>query len=99
MIVLRIILKLPALLLLMPVNLVKWVMIFMTGFSSVIYFLIAGLALASAALGYLMGISDQTTALETAAAGFLFFMIPVIGGWIADALSTISGWMVDFVRS
>ena len=97
MIVIRLFLKIVLLPALLIVSLVKWLFIFLTSFSSVIFYLIAGIALLTAVLSYLMGLADQSTALETAATGFLLFMIPTAGGWIIAGLDSFTSFLSDLI--
>ena len=99
MFVLKLIAKIVMLPAVVTVTLVQWIMMFLVGFSSVVFNLLAGLFLLVAVLSYLMGLSDGTEALRMILAGFMVFMIPVAGDAIVTAVTALNIGMRDFIRS
>ena len=99
MYVLKLIVKAVMLPAVVTVTLVQWIMMFLVGFSSVIFNLLAGLFLLVAVLSYLMGLSAGAEAVKMIVAGFVVFMIPVAGDAVVTAVSALNAGMRDFIRS
>ncbi len=99
MFVLKLIAKIVMLPAVVTVTLVQWIMMFLVGFSSVVFNLLAGLFLLVAVLSYLMGLSGGNEALRMILAGFVVFMIPVAGDAIVTAVTALNMGMRDFIRS
>ena len=81
------------------VTLVQWIMVFLVGFSSVVFNFLAGLFLLVAVLSYLMGLSAGAEAVKMIIAGFVIFMIPVAGDAVVTAVTALNMGMRDFIRS
>ena len=99
MFVLKLIAKIVMLPAVVTVTPVQCIMMFLVGFSSVVFNLLAGLFLLVAVLSYLMGLSGGTEALRMILAGFVVFMIPVAGDAIVTAVTALNMGMRDFIRS
>lgn len=99
MFVLKLIAKIVMLPAVVTVTLVQWIMMFLVGFSSVVFNLLAGLFLLVAVLSYLMGLSGGTEVLRMILVGFVVFMIPVAGDAIVTAVTALNVGMRDFIRS
>jgi len=99
MFVLKLIAKIVMLPAVVAVTLAQWLMAFLIGFSSVVFNLLAGLFLLVAALSYLMGLSGGAEALKLILAGFVVFMIPVVGDAVVTAVTALNEGMRDFIRS
>ena len=97
--VIRFFLKIALLPVIVAVTVIQWFFIFLIGFSSVVFNMLAGLFLLTAVLSYLMGISDGKEAVGMIATGFVIFMVPVIGDWIVSAITAASAILHDFIRS
>lgn len=97
--VIRFFLKIALLPVVVALTLVQWFFIFLIGFSSVVFDILAGLFLLTAVLSYLMRISDGKEALGMIATGFAVFMIPVIGAWIVMHITAINMNIRDFIGS
>ena len=74
-------------------------MAFLVGFSSAIFYLLAGLFLLVAVLSYLMGLSAGAEVVKMIIAGFVIFMIPVAGDAVVTAVTALNMGMRDFIRS
>ena len=99
MYVLKLIMKIVMLPVVVAVTLVQWFMAFLVGFSSAIFYLLAGLFLLVAVLSYLMGLSTGVETMKMILAGFVVFMIPVTGETIVTAISAANAGLRDYIRS
>ena len=81
------------------VTVIQYAFLFLTGFSSIVFNLFAGLILLVAVLSLAFGIATWPETLRTAFAGFLVFMIPVIGEGITAVIVIIREGLSDFIRS
>ena len=97
--VLKLIGKILMLPVILAVTLVQWFITFLVGFSSAVFYLLAGLFLLVAALSYLMGLSAGAEALKMIFAAFVIFMIPVSGEAVVTAVAALNAGMRDFIRS
>ena len=97
--VLKLIVKIVMLPVVVAMTLVQWFMAFLVGFSSVVFYLLAGLFLLVAVLSYLMGLSAGAETLKMILAGFVVFMIPVAGEAVVTAVAALNTGMRDFIRS
>ena len=99
MYVLKLIMKIVMLPVVVAMTLVQWFMAFLVGFSSVVFYLLAGLFLLVAVLSYRMGLSAGAETLKMILAGFVVFMIPVAGEAVVTAVAALNTGMRDFIRS
>lgn len=99
MYVLKLIVKIVMLPVVVAVTLFQWFMAFLVGFSSAIFYLIAGLFLLVAILSYLMGLSAGAETMRMILAGFVVFVIPVAGVAVVTAVATLNAGMRDYIRS
>ena len=97
--VIRFFLKIALLPVIVAVTVIQWFFIFLIGFSSVVFNMLAGLFLLTAVLSYLMGISDGKEAVGMVATGFVIFMVPVTGTWIVMHITALNMIMRDFIGS
>lgn len=91
--------KIAAIPIMLILTLAKWVGVFLIGFSSVVFNLLAGLLLLVATLSYLMGLGAGPDALRMILAGFVIFMVPVAGEAIVTAISAANAGLHDFILS
>ena len=99
MYVLKLSVKIVMLPVVVAVTLVQWFMAFLVGFSSAIFYLLAGLFLLVAVLSYLMGLSTGAETMKMILAGFVVFMIPVVGEAVVTAVAALNAGMRNFIRS
>ena len=99
MYVLKLILKILILPVVVAVTLVQWFITFLVGFSSAVFYLLAGLFLLVAVLSYLMGLSAGAETMKMILAGFVVFMIPVAGDAVVTAVAALNAGMRNFIRS
>lgn len=99
MVILRFLLKVLAFPIMLIITVLQWMGIFLISFSSIVFYLIAGLFLLVAVLSYLMGLAAGLEALKMILAGFVVFMIPVAGEAVVTAVTALNTGMRDFIRS
>ena len=97
--VLKLIGKIMMLPVILAVTLIQWFITFLVGFSSAVFYLLAGLFLVVAVLSYLMGPSDGSEVLRMILAGFVIFMVPVAGEAVVTAVASLNAGMREFIRS
>ena len=78
---------------------IQWLFIFLISFSSFIFNLLAGLFLLVAVLSLIFGVATWPEALRTGLAGFIVFMIPVIGEGITAIIAVFREELFDFIKS
>ena len=81
------------------VTIIQWLFIFLISFSSVIFYLLAGLFLLVAVLSLIFGVATWPEALRAILAGFIVFMIPVIGQGITVIIAVFREGLSDFIWS
>ena len=81
------------------VTVIQWLFIFLISLSSVIFYLLEGLFLLVAVLSLIFGIATWPEALRACLAGFIVFMIPVIGEGITAIIAVFRKELSDFIRS
>ncbi len=74
---LRIIGKVLAFPIMLIVTVIQWLFVFLISFSSVIFYLLAGIFLLIAILSLIFGMATWPEALRAVLAGFIVFMIPI----------------------
>ena len=99
MCLLRIIGKVLAFPVMLVVTVIQWLFVFLISFSSVIFYLLAGLFLLVAVLLLIFGLATWPEALRTILVGFIVFMIPVIGQGITAIIAVFREGLSDFIRS
>lgn len=81
------------------VTVIQWLLVFLISFSSVIFYLLAGLFLLVTVLSLIFGLATWTEALRPALAGFFVFMVPVIGQGITAITAVLREGLSDFIWS
>lgn len=81
------------------VTVIQWLFIFLISFSSIIFYLLAGLFLPVAVLSLIFGVATWPEALRAILVGFIVFMIPVIGEGITAIIVVFREGLSDFIRS
>ena len=79
MTILRRLMKLPLLPVIAVLTVAEWGASFLVGLSGWIFTAVAGITFLTAALSYLMGLSDGPEALRMLGSAFLFWSLPHIG--------------------
>lgn len=91
--------KIVAIPIMLILTLAKWVGIFLIGFSSVVFNLLAGLFQLVAALSYLMRLATGPETLRLIVVGFVIFMIPIAGETVVTGITAVNAGLHDFIRS
>jgi len=99
MFLLRLILKMIVFPVMLVLMLVGWILAFLIGFSSIVFYVLAGLFLLAATATYLMGLTVGPEALKMAAAGFVCFITPHVGDGLVGLISIASGRLMQFIMS
>ena len=99
MVVLKLILKIALIPAVLAVTMLQWFGAFIISFSSAVFHILAGLFLLTAVLSYLMGLSAGAEALKMIVAGFIVFMVPIIGEGIIGMITMLNVRMRDFIGS
>ena len=81
------------------VTIIQYLFVFLIGFSSIVFNILAGLFLLIAVVSLIFGVATWPEALRTALAGFIVFMIPVIGQGIVAVIGVLREGLSDFIRS
>lgn len=97
--VLRILLKIPALLMLPLFSLLQWIGIFLTGLAGGIFGLLSLLFALVAGASFLFGIATGPEALKMLAVGFVLFILPHIAERIVIGITALRCNLADFIRS
>ncbi len=96
---LRIIGKVLAFPVMLIVTAIQWLFVFLISLSSVIFYLLAGLFLLIAVMSLVFGVATWPEALRAVLAGFIVFMIPVIGQGITSIIVVFREELSDFIWS
>lgn len=97
--IIRFLLKMVVFPVMIIVTVVQWFGVFIIGFSSAVFNVLAGLFLLVAVLSYLMGLSVGAEAVKMIVAGFIVFIIPIAGERIVTAITALNMGMRNFIRS
>ena len=97
--VLRMLLKIPALLMLPLFSLLQWIGIFLTGLAGGIFGLLSLLFALVAGASFLFGIASGPEALKMLAVGFVLFILPHIAERIVIGIIALRCNLADFIRS
>ena len=81
------------------VTVIQWLFIFQISFSSIIFYLLAGLFLLFAVLSLIFGVATRPEALRAILVGFIVFMIPIIGQGIIAIIAVFREGLSNFIRS
>ncbi len=96
---LKMILKPPALLMLLLFSLMQWIGIFLTGLAGGILGLLSFLFALAAVASFLLGLSSGSEAFRLLAIGFVLFILPHIAEWIVLKITALRCVFADFIRS
>ena len=95
----RIIGKVLAFPVMLVLTVIQWLFVFLISFSSIIFYLLAGLFLLVAVLLLIFGLATWPEALRTILVGFIVFMIPTIGQSITAVIVVFREGLSGFIRS
>lgn len=97
--VLRMLLKIPVLLMLPLFSLLQWIGIFLTGLAGGIFGVLSLLFALVAGASFLFGIASGPEALKMLAVGFVLFILPHIAERIIIGITALRCNLADFIRS
>lgn len=97
--IVRFFMKIVLLPVMLIVTMIQWFGVFIIGFSSIVFNILAGLFFFVAILSYLMGLSVGAEAVKMILAGFGIFMVPIIGGWFIGMIAALNMGMRNFIMS
>ncbi len=99
MFLLKLLLKILAFPIMLIVTVLQWFGVFLIGFSSAVFNILAGLFLLAAGSSYILGLASGIEALKMLAVGFVIFMIPIMGEWMVTAITAANISLRDYIRS
>ena len=98
-----VILKVIAKFLLFPVvialTIIQWAWIFLNGISGVILGILAFIFALTGIASLAFGLASGPEALKMIVAGFVIFMVPVIGEWFVAMIDAVNSGLRNFIRS
>lgn len=99
MILIKLFFKLLAVPVVIAVTLIQWIGIFVTGFSSVLFNLVAGALFMIALACLITGVATGTEAMQTLVLSFAIFIIPHIAEWLIVRIAELNYLLRDFIKS
>ncbi len=96
---LRIIGKILVFPIMLIVTVIQWLFVFLISFSSVVFYLLAGIFLLIAVMSLIFGVATWPEAMRAVLAGFIVFTIPIIGQGITAIIAVFREGLFDFIRS
>ncbi len=83
----------------LALTLIQWIGIFLNSISGVVLGILAFIFALTGIASLAFGLASGPEALKMIAAGFVIFMVPVVGDWIVSAITAASAILHDFIRS
>jgi hypothetical protein len=99
MFLIKLIFKLLALPIVAALTLLQWMGLFLTGFSSIIFNLLAGICFMLAITSYPMGICTGAEVIRILITGFVVYIIPHIANWFIERIATANLFLRHFIVS
>ena len=99
MIVLKIIVKILLFPVVAALTLIQWAGIFLNSISGVILGILAFIFALTGIASLAFGLASGPEGLKMIAAGFVIFMVPVIGEWFVGIITAANAGLRDFIRS
>ena len=84
---------------LLALTLIQWIGIFLNSLSGVILGILAFIFALTGIASLAFGLASGPEALKMIAAGFVIFMIPLIGEWFVGMIIAANAGLRDFIRS
>lgn len=82
----------------LALTLLFWAMAFVTGFSAIVFNLLACLCFFIAVASLLFGIATGSEALRTLLIGFGVFLVPVMAQWLLGKVALLKDCVNDFIH-
>ena len=99
MVVLKVIAKILLFPVVVALTMIQWAGIFLNSISGVILEILAFIFALTGIASLAFGLASGPEALKMIVAGFVIFMIPVIGEWFVGVIITANAELRDFIRS
>ena len=99
MIVLKIIAKILLLPVIVALTVIQWIGIFLNSISGVILGILAFIFVLTGIASLVFGLASGPEAFKMIVAGFVIFMVPVIGEWFVGMITAANAGLRDFIRS
>ena len=99
MFLLKLIGKIVLIPIMLALTLIQWIGIFLNSISGVILGILAFIFALTGVASLAFGLVSGPEALKMIAAGFMIFMIPVIGEWFVGMITAANAGLRDFIRS
>ena len=99
MFLLKLIGKIVLIPIMLALTLIQWIGIFLNSISGVILGILAFIFALTGVASLAFGLVSGPEALKMIAAGFVIFMIPVIGEWFVGMITAANAGLRDFIRS
>lgn len=99
MFLLKLIGKIMLIPIMLALTLIQWIGIFLNSISGVILGILAFIFALTGIASLAFGLASGPEALKMIAAGFVIFMIPVIGEWIVTKIVAVNAKLRSFIKS
>ncbi|MBQ1368531.1 MAG: hypothetical protein IIY45_10680 [Firmicutes bacterium] len=99
MVVLKVIAKILLFPVVVALTVIQWVGIFLNSISGVILGILAFIFALTGISSLAFGLVSGPEAIKMIAAGFVIFMVPVIGEWLTTMIAAANTGLRDFIRS
>lgn len=83
----------------LALTLIQWIGIFLNSISGVVLGILAFIFALTGIASLAFGLASGPEALKMIAAGFVIFMIPLIGEWFVGMIIAANAGLRDFIRS
>ena len=83
----------------LALTLIQWIGIFLNSLSGVVLGILAFIFALTGIASLAFGLASGPEALKMIAAGFVIFMIPLIGEWFVGMIIAANAGLRDFIRS
>ena len=83
----------------LALTLIQWIGIFLNSISGVVLGILAFIFALTGIASLAFGLTSGPEALKMIAAGFVIFMIPLIGEWFVGMIIAANAGLRDFIRS
>jgi hypothetical protein len=83
----------------LAVTLLQWIGIFLTGFSSVIFYILSGIVFLTAVLSWAFQIAPGAEVLKMLTIAFVVFIVPHIGEWLVGRVAALNAALRGFIRA
>lgn len=83
----------------LALTLIQWAGIFLNSISGVILGILAFIFVLTGIASLVFGLASGPEAFKMIVAGFVIFMVPVIGEWFVGMITVANAGLRDFIRS